>query len=96
LVNFGDRILFAQASLDSNHPILYFLLSLGSPGLAFFLEMGVFQTFLPDWSGTVILLISASHIPCNDRYVPLCQAIGWDGGLTSFLPVMTLNRDSRS
>jgi hypothetical protein len=35
--------------------------------------------FCLSWPGTMILLISASHIAWYESHVPLCPAVGWNG-----------------
>jgi hypothetical protein len=57
----------------------------------FSFDMGVSWTsFYTSWSGTMILQISAFHIASDDRHMPPCLPLGWNGGFTS-LPGLASN-----
>jgi hypothetical protein len=47
--------------------------------------------FCLGWPWTVMLLISTSKVAWNDWHVPLCSAIGWDGGLPNYLTGLASN-----
>jgi hypothetical protein len=59
---------------------------------AFFQKVESSKHFCLGCSGTTILLI-CPHVPCNSRHLPMCPAIGSDGGLTfclNYPPIVIL------
>jgi hypothetical protein len=83
--HFQERILlFIQACLDHDLPILCFMQWLGWQAYAsmssfFSIEMGSHKFFWPDWPQILILSVSSSCVVWNDRSELPHPAIGWDG-----------------
>jgi hypothetical protein len=99
--SFGPRVFFSQVDLDHDLPILCFYASshcwdgrCTPPCLTFFHWDEVLQTFL-----LRLACDPPKSVSCaagNDRHVPLCPAIAWEGVLSNFFPRLVLNCDPGS
>jgi hypothetical protein len=79
--------------LNSGHLLGRYSTSWATSSALFVLVVFGIGSCSPGWSGPQISYVCFLCSWDDDRHVPPCPAIGWDGGLANFLPELVLNCD---